>query len=153
MSFVPSFEVEYEYQQIPPHLRPAEYTEAQLYQIAEAYAQQAKNCAQAGLRDDQPPLCLSDESALQDVLSSRQQLHRPVERQPENRMHYPLLVLRKVREAVGPNTILEMLWSFEDPPGGYTIDDSGLPGTGPKSMWICPARPMTACPPIPPASS
>jgi 2,4-dienoyl-CoA reductase-like NADH-dependent reductase (Old Yellow Enzyme family)/thioredoxin reductase len=42
----------------------------------------------------------------------------------ENRMRFPLLVLRKVREALGPGKLLEIVYSAEDPPGGYTLDDS-----------------------------
>jgi 2,4-dienoyl-CoA reductase-like NADH-dependent reductase (Old Yellow Enzyme family)/thioredoxin reductase len=42
----------------------------------------------------------------------------------ENRMRFPLLVLKKVREALGPGKLLEIVYSAEDPPGGYTLDDS-----------------------------
>ena len=39
-------------------------------------------------------------------------------------MRFPLLVLKKVREALGPGKLLEIVYSAEDPPGGYTLDDS-----------------------------
>jgi len=42
----------------------------------------------------------------------------------ENRARFPLMVLKKIREAVGPNFILEILISGEeDKYGGYTLDD------------------------------
>lgn len=124
MSFVPTFEAEYEYQQIPSHLRPAEYTEEQLDQIAEAYAQQAAIVRK--LDFDMISLHFAYRMNLPSKMFSPLANNRTDgwNGSLENRMKYPLLVLRKVREAIGPNAILEILWSFEDLPGGYTIDDT-----------------------------
>ncbi len=42
----------------------------------------------------------------------------------ENRMKFPLEVLKRVREKVGRNFIIEIIWSQEDEEGGYTLEDS-----------------------------
>ena len=43
----------------------------------------------------------------------------------ENRARFPLMILKKIREAVGPGFILEILISGEeDKYGGYTLDDT-----------------------------
>ncbi len=43
----------------------------------------------------------------------------------ENRARFPLMILKKIREQVGPNFIIEILLSGEeDDFGGYTIDDA-----------------------------
>lgn len=41
----------------------------------------------------------------------------------ENRMRFPLQILKAVREAVGPNMLIEILFSGEEPEGGYTMDE------------------------------
>ena len=41
----------------------------------------------------------------------------------ENRAKFVLKILKKVREAVGPKFIIEILFSGEEPEGGYTKDD------------------------------
>lgn len=41
----------------------------------------------------------------------------------ENRARFPLMILKKVREAVGKDTIVEILFSGEEPEGGYTMDE------------------------------
>ena len=117
-------QTKYTFDVVPAHLRPAEYTEEQMMLIAEAYAQQAKI-----IRDLDFEM-ISLHFAYRFNLPSK--MFSPLANNRtddwngslENRMKYPLLVLKKVREAVGPNTIIEVLWSFEDLPGGYDIDDT-----------------------------
>lgn len=41
----------------------------------------------------------------------------------ENRARFPLMILKRVREAVGKDFVLEILFSGEDPEGGYTMDE------------------------------
>ena len=41
----------------------------------------------------------------------------------ENRAKFPLLCLKKIREAAGKDMIVEILFSGEEPEGGYTMDE------------------------------
>ena len=41
----------------------------------------------------------------------------------ENRAKFPLLCLKKIREAAGREMIVEILFSGEEPEGGYTMDE------------------------------
>ena len=41
----------------------------------------------------------------------------------ENRAKFPLLCLKKIREAAGRDMIVEILFSGEEPEGGYTMDE------------------------------
>ena len=41
----------------------------------------------------------------------------------ENRAKFPLLCLKKIREAAGRDMIVEVLFSGEEPEGGYTMDE------------------------------
>ena len=40
----------------------------------------------------------------------------------ENRARFPLMVIRRIRQAVGENFLLEAVISAEEPEGGYTLD-------------------------------
>lgn len=42
----------------------------------------------------------------------------------ENRACFPLMILERIRKAVGPDFIIECLMSAEEPIGGYTLDDT-----------------------------
>jgi 2,4-dienoyl-CoA reductase-like NADH-dependent reductase (Old Yellow Enzyme family)/thioredoxin reductase len=41
----------------------------------------------------------------------------------ENRAKFPLMCLKKIREAAGKDMIVEILFSGEEPEGGYTMDE------------------------------
>jgi 2,4-dienoyl-CoA reductase-like NADH-dependent reductase (Old Yellow Enzyme family)/thioredoxin reductase len=41
-----------------------------------------------------------------------------------NRMRFPLMVLQRVRQKVGSDFLIELIWSAEDVEGGYSIDES-----------------------------
>ena len=41
----------------------------------------------------------------------------------ENRARFPLMCLKAIREAAGKNMIVELLFSGEEPEGGYTMDE------------------------------
>ncbi len=41
-----------------------------------------------------------------------------------NRMRFPLMVLERVRQKVGKDFLIELIWSAEDVKGGYTIDET-----------------------------
>lgn len=41
----------------------------------------------------------------------------------ENRARFPLMILQRIREAVGNDFLVEILFSGEDPEGGYTMDE------------------------------
>ncbi len=41
----------------------------------------------------------------------------------ENRAKFPLMCLKKIREAAGQDMIVEILFSGEEPEGGYTMDE------------------------------
>lgn len=42
----------------------------------------------------------------------------------ENRMRFTLMVLERIRQRVGEDFLIELVWSAEDVEGGYSIDDS-----------------------------
>ncbi|NLT14761.1 MAG: FAD-dependent oxidoreductase [Clostridiales bacterium] len=42
----------------------------------------------------------------------------------KNRMRFPLMVLERVRDRVGKDFLIELIWSAEDIRNGYTIDES-----------------------------
>lgn len=114
----------YTFETIPAHKRPAEYTEEELYKIADAYAQKASILRK--LDFDMVSLHFAYRMNLPGKMFSPLANNRTDDWNGslENRMRFPLLVLQKVREAIGPKMILEIQWSFDDLPGGYGIDDS-----------------------------
>jgi 2,4-dienoyl-CoA reductase-like NADH-dependent reductase (Old Yellow Enzyme family)/thioredoxin reductase len=109
---------------INAHQPPEAYTEADLEKIARSYAEQA------GILKTLDFDVVSLHFAYRANLPAKF-LSPLINRRKdqwggslENRMRFPLMVLKAVREALGPRKLLEIVYSAEDPPGGYTLDDS-----------------------------
>jgi len=115
---------EFEIELINGHGLPHEYDEETLYKIAESYAEQAGILKM--LDFDFLSLHFAYRANLPAKFMSPITNHRTDEwgGSLENRMKFPLMVLKAVRDRVGSNFIIEMLWSAEDIAGGYTLDDS-----------------------------
>ncbi len=123
-SFGMAFEEQYHIEKIPAHKRPAEYTLEELDKIAEVYAQQAEILR--ALDFEMLSLHFAYRFNLPAKMFSPLANNRTDDYNGnlENRMKYPLEVLRRVRERVGPKTILEITWSFDDLPGGYGLEET-----------------------------
>ena len=93
--------------------------------VAESYAQQCKILKFLGF--DMASIHLCYRSQMPTRFLSPVTNHRTDEfgGSLENRARFPLMVLKKIREAVGPNFLIEILISGEeDDFGGYTLDDT-----------------------------
>lgn len=109
---------------IPAHKAPHEYTEEELDQIADSYAEQAEILKMLDFdilnlhfayRANAPAKFFSP-------ITNKRTDH--LGGSLENRMKFPLAVLKRIRERVGNNFLIELIWSAEDVPGGYTLSDS-----------------------------
>lgn len=93
--------------------------------VAESYAQQCKILKFLGF--DMASIHMCYRTQMPTKFLSPVTNHRTDEfgGSLENRARFPLMVLKKIREAVGPNFIVEILISGEeDKYGGYTRDDT-----------------------------
>jgi len=122
--FEPAKVDEFEIELIHGHGLPDEYDEETLYKIAESYAEQAAILKM--LDYDLLNLHFAYRANLPAKFMSPITNHRTDEwgGSLENRMRFPLFVLKTIRERVGSDFLLEMLWSAEDIEGGYTLDDT-----------------------------
>ncbi len=115
---------EFDIEMIPAHEPCTFYTEEQLDQIADSYAEQA------GLLQMLDFDMISIHMCYRANLPAR--MMSPVTNQRtdqwggtlENRMRFPLMVLERVRQKVGPNFLVEIQWSVCDIEGGYTLDET-----------------------------
>lgn len=92
--------------------------------VAESYAQQCKILKFLGF--DMASIHMCYRSQMPARFLSPVTNHRTDEfgGSLENRARFPLMILKKIREEVGPNFIIELLISGEeDDFGGYTVDD------------------------------
>lgn len=114
------FEIEW----IPAHKAPHEYSEAELDQIADSYAEQAGILKMLDFdilnlhfayRANVPAKFFSP-------ITNKRTDH--LGGSLENRMKFPLAVLQRIRERVGDDFLIELIWSSEDVSGGYTLSDS-----------------------------
>ena len=115
---------EFELELIPPHNAPEEYDKETLDKISSSYAEQA-GLLQT-LDYDMISIHMCYRANLPAKFFSPLTNHRTDDLggSLENRMKFPLECLRKVREKVGKNFIVEIIWSVEDEDGGFTIDDT-----------------------------
>lgn len=115
---------EFDLELIPAH-EPAEtYTEEQLEKIAMSYAEQAGILQMLGFDMLSTHMCYR--ANLPARFFSPLTNHR-TDRfggSLENRMRFPLMCLERVRQKVGKNFLIEIEWSAEDAPGGYSMEDS-----------------------------
>ncbi len=114
----------FEIEKIPAHNAPADYDKETLAKIAASYAEQV------GLLQfldyDMVSIHMCYRANLPSKFFSPLTNDRTDEYggSLENRMRFPLEVLKAVREKVGKNFLIEIIWSLEDEEGGYSIDDS-----------------------------
>ena len=114
----------FELEQIPAHMLPHEYDMETLEKIADSYAEQ---CAIARYLDfDMVNIHMCYRGNLPGKFFSPLTNFRTDDfgGSLENRMRFPLMVLKRVREAIGPNAIFELQWSTVDTEGGYGIEDT-----------------------------
>ena len=100
-------------------------SEETMEQVAESYAQQCRILKFLGF--DMASIHMCYRSQMPARFLSPVTNHRTDQfgGSLENRARFPLMVLRKIREEVGPNFLIELLISGEeDDFGGYTLDDT-----------------------------
>lgn len=116
--------MEFEIEKIPPHLDPIAYDKETLNKICDSYAEQCGLLQTLGY--DMVSIHMCYRANLPAKMFSPLTNKRTDEYggSLENRMRFPLEVLERVRAKVGKNFIIEIIWSFEDEDGGFTIDDS-----------------------------
>ena len=115
---------EFDLEMIPAH-EPCEwYSEEQLDKIADSYAEQASLLQM--LDFDMVSIHMCYRANLPARMMSPITNHREDQwgGSLENRMRFPLMVLERVRQKVGPNFLIEIQWSAEDLDGGYSLDDT-----------------------------
>ncbi len=115
---------EFDIEKIPGHNDPSWYTDEQLDKIADSYAEQ---CGILKMLDfDMVSIHMCYRANLPAKFFS------PLTNDRmdgwggslENRMKFPLMCLERIRQKVGKNFLIEIEWSAEDLPGGYTLADS-----------------------------
>jgi 2,4-dienoyl-CoA reductase-like NADH-dependent reductase (Old Yellow Enzyme family)/thioredoxin reductase len=117
-------EDEFEIELIDGHQLPDWYDEERLEKIARSYAEQTDLLKLVDF--DMVSIHFAYRANLPAKFLSPLTNHRTDKfgGSLENRMRFPLMVLKAVREALGPRGLLEITFSAEDEPGGYSIDDS-----------------------------
>jgi 2,4-dienoyl-CoA reductase-like NADH-dependent reductase (Old Yellow Enzyme family)/thioredoxin reductase len=115
---------EFEIEKIFAHGMPEDYDEETLDKICDSYAEQA--CILQTLGYDMVSIHYCYRGNLPSKFMSPHTNKRTDKYggSLENRMRFPLAVLERVRNKVGKNFLIEIEWSAEDLPGGYTLDDT-----------------------------
>ncbi len=116
--------VEFDLELIPAHEDPNSYTDEQLEKIASSYAEQAGILQMLDFDMVSVHMCYRANLPAKMFCPNVNQRGDKWGGSLENRMRFPLLVLRKIREKVGPRMIIEIQWSAEDPEGGYDLAES-----------------------------
>ncbi|MBP2652431.1 MAG: FAD-dependent oxidoreductase, partial [Firmicutes bacterium] len=106
------------------HKDVSEYDEATLNLIADSYAEQASILKR--LNFDMVSIHFAYGVQLPAQFLSAKFNHRTDKYGGsfENRARFPLMILERIRKAVGPDFIIECLVSAEGIEGGYTLDDT-----------------------------
>lgn len=114
---------EYELEMIPAHNPVESYDEETLNKIADSYAEQCWLLSK--LDYDMASIHMCYRGNLPAKFFSPITNHRTDKfgGSLENRMRFPLMVLQRIREKVGNNFLIEILWSSHEE-GGYPIEDS-----------------------------
>lgn len=109
---------------IDSHRPVADYDEETLEKIAQSYAEQVGILKFLGF--DMASIHFAYRGQLPSQFLSPLDNHRTdaYGGSLEGRAKFPLLILQKIREKVGPEFIIECLLSAEETPGGYTLDDT-----------------------------
>lgn len=107
---------------IDGHRAPEEYSQEELELIADSYAHQCKTLKALGF--DMAAIHMCYRENLPSKMLSPLCNHRTDQYGGcfENRARFPLMVIRRIRQAVGENFLLEAVISAEEPEGGYTLD-------------------------------
>ncbi|MCR4842663.1 MAG: FAD-dependent oxidoreductase [Eubacterium sp.] len=111
-------------EKVPAHNAPHEYSKEDLEKVCTSYAEQAEILKMLGYDMVSIHMCYRANLPSKFFSPLSNQRDDDLGGSLENRMKFPLEVLKKVRERVGKNFLIEILWSFEDEEGGYSIDDS-----------------------------
>ena len=115
---------EFDIELIDGHQAPAWYTEEQLYKIADSYAEQAGILKMLDFDMLSIHMCYRANLPAQFFSPVTNTRTDKWGGSLENRMRFPLLVLERVRQKVGKNFLLEIEWSAEDGPDGFTMEES-----------------------------
>lgn len=114
----------FEIEQVPAHLLPHEYDLETLEKIADSYAEQAEILRALDYEMINIHMCYRGNLPAKFFSPLTNKREDEFGGSLENRMRFPLMVLQRMRERVGKNTILEIEWSTEEIPGGYTREES-----------------------------
>lgn len=98
-------------------------TEEQMALIADSYAEQCGILKKLGFDMVSIHLCYRGQLPTKFLSPTTNDRTDAYGGSLENRARFPLLILKKVREAVGKDFIVEILFSGEDVEGGYTLAD------------------------------
>ena len=115
---------EFDLELIPAHEAPSFYTEEMLEKIALSYAEQAGILQMLGFDMMSIHMCYRANLPAKMFSPLTNDRTDQYGGSLENRMRFPLKVLEYVRRKVGKNFLLEIEWSAEDAPGGFTIEES-----------------------------
>lgn len=113
-----------EVKQIDAH-KPVEwYDKEKLELIADSYAQQIGILQKLGFDMASIHMCYRGQLISQFLSPLKNNRTDKFGGSLENRARFPMMVLKKVRETVGKNFLIELLFSGREPEGGYTLDDA-----------------------------
>ncbi len=111
-------------EKIDGHKMPHEYSDEEIKKVIMSYAEQAKILQFLDYDMVSVHMCYRGNLPGKFISPLSNQRTDEYGGSLENRMRFPLEVLKAMREAVGPRMLIEIIHSFEDEEGGYTIDDT-----------------------------
>ncbi len=115
---------EFEIEKIFAHGNPEDYDKETLDKICDSYAEQASLLKMLGFDMISIHYCYRANLPSKFMSPITNKRTDGYGGSLENRMKFPLEVLKRIREKVGKNFLVEIIWSQEDEEGGYTLDDS-----------------------------
>lgn len=108
---------------VSAHLEVEEYDEKTLKEIAKSYAEQIGILKKLGFDMASVHYAYSGQIPSRFLSPLHNSRTDEYGGSLENRARFPLMILREIRKAVGNNFIIELLFSAEEPEGGYTLDE------------------------------
>lgn len=118
------FEDKFTLERIPAHDLPDKYDIETLEKIADSYAEQCSIIRYLDFEMINIHMCYRGNLPAKFFSPITNKRTDEFGGSLENRMRFPLMVLERVRKAVGENTIIEIQWSTDDLDGGYTREDT-----------------------------
>lgn len=115
---------EFEIEKIPAHEAPDFYDEETLDKIADSYAEQAEILKKLGFDMVCVHCCYRGNLPAKFMSPLTNKRTDKFGGSLENRMRFPLMVFERIRQRVGNDFLIEMLWTGEDVEGSYTFDES-----------------------------